>query len=138
MPLAGELAVAPYFTYALSTSSSSTFTAETVVDTIIANLISGKTYEVTWNGLYQSSVAADVVNTNLREDSISGTRMVDGRTTMATANKTFLASVRAIYVAVSTGSKTFVVTGTRDSGTGNITRAAASTDPALITVRRVI
>lgn len=138
MPLAGELAVAPYFTYALGTTSSASFTAETVVDTITANLIAGKTYEVTYNGLFQSSVAADVVNINLREDSISGTRMCDGRASMVTANKTFLMACRAIYVAVSTGSKTFVLTGTRDSGTGNITRAAASNDPSLMTVRRVI
>lgn len=138
MPAAGELAVAPYYAYALGTSSSAPFTAETVTDTITVNLISGKTYMVEWSGLFQSSVAGDVVNVNLREDNLAGTRMCDGRVTMSTANKTFERRIRAVYVAVATGSKTFVVTGTRDSGSGNITRAAASTDPALFTVERKI
>jgi hypothetical protein len=137
MALAGELAVPPLHKREPRTSSSGTFTAETVVDTITADLVTGKEYEIRWTGLFQSSVAADVVNTQLREDSISGTRICDGRTPCTTANKAFAAAVRGFYTAVATGSKTFVVTGVRDSGTGNITAAAVATSPAVLTIDQV-
>lgn len=137
--LSGEVAVAPFYQYAQGTSSSATITTvETVTDTITVALVSGQAYEVEYNGLVQSSVAADVALFNLKEDSLSGTRMCDGRVTCSTAGagKTFLAHLRAVYTAIATGNKTFVVTLVRDSGSGNLTRAAASSDPALLSVER--
>jgi hypothetical protein len=138
MALAGEDAVVPYALTATDTASSGVFTAETVVDTITASLIAGVKYEIRWTGVWQSSVAGDVVNQQLREDSISGTRLTDGRIACTTANKAFAGFVRGYYTAAVTGSKTFVVTGVRDSGTGNITRAAVATSPAVLSIDQVL
>jgi hypothetical protein len=138
MALAGEDAVAPLHVRVTDTTGSGTFTTETVTDTVTASLIAGTEYEIRWTGLFQSSVAGDVVNTQMREDSISGTRLCDGRVPCTTANRAFAAAVRGFYTAAVTGSKTFVITGVRDSGTGNITRAAVATSPSVLTVDEVL
>jgi hypothetical protein len=138
MALAGEDAIAPYSLKARDTTSSGTFTAETVTDTITASLIAGEEYEVRWSGVWQSSVAGDVVNQQLREDSLTGARLCDGRVPCTTANKAFSGFIRGYYTAVTTGSKTFVLTGVRDSGTGNITRAAVATSPSVMSIDQVL
>jgi hypothetical protein len=122
----------------INTSTTSNFTAETVTDSITVPLISGKEYEIIYNGLFTSTAAGDRVNVRIREDSVSGTG-IDGDTiSVVVANTLYRAYERAPYTAASTGNKTFVVTGQRATGgAGNITRASSATNPSITTVDMV-
>lgn len=123
---------------ATETSDSSTFTTtETVIGTITASLISGVTYIVAATVPIASSVANDRVAVRMREDNVSGTQLAfEGLLVPGTDPEDIpaAAGMRAMYTAVSTGSKTFVVTGDRYAGTGNIRREALSTRPLLLTI----
>lgn len=139
MVLAGEIATPPYSTSATSTSSTSSFTTtETVTDTVTASLVNGHTYEVSHSGIWNSSVAGDDVSVRMREDSVSGTAMNGFDVRCASATRYYGVWVRARYTASATGSKTFVVTGQRMAGSGNIIRAASSANPSLLTVTEVL
>lgn len=111
------------------TSNTSTFTAETVTDTVSADLVLGRLYKVVAYQLIASSVANDSVNVRLREDNLTGTQMQAIRVEVPITSTVFLAYVEAHYTAAATGSKTFVCTGVRASGTGNISHNASSTQP---------
>jgi hypothetical protein len=138
MPLAGNVTRAPGYTKATATSTSANITTtETVVDTITADLISGQEYEVHFYGIWGSSVASDECLIRIREDSLTGTQMVDNRVRIGTANKYYAGLLQANYTATATAAKTFKVTLVRESGTGNCTRGASATSPALFTVRQV-
>lgn len=122
---------------ATTTADSSTFTAETQVATVTAYLVSGRTYAVeVKNTRWSSSVAADTAAVRLREDSVSGTQMnamVVGIPTTTTSG--FGAGlVYAEFTAGVTGNKTFSLTGSRNSGTGNIQLRASATAPTYLTV----
>jgi len=117
------------------TSNSGTFTAETVLDTVAASLVSGRTYVVTFRGHVQSSVADGYVRGRIREDNISGTeRMIDQVPTTAAASQAFPLVMQFEYTASATASKTFAATAQRQVGTGNITATAAATAPTYLTV----
>lgn len=120
-----------------ATSDSSNFTTtEVVVMTVNASLVSGRVYSIWAGPTFHSSVDGDVVHTQLREDSVSGTvrdRTDDYiRVSPAAIDKTVLFS---LYTAVSTGTKTFVVTGDRVAGTGNCRLEADTIRPAYMLVR---
>lgn len=139
MVLAGEIATPPYSTSTTATSSTSTFTTtETLTDTITASLVNGHTYEVSHSAIWNSSVAGDDVSVRLREDSVTGTAMNGFDVRCASSTRYYGVWVRARYTASVTGSKTFIVSGQRMSGTGNIIRAASSANPSLLTVTEVL
>jgi|WetSurSiteA1Bulk_404760.scaffolds.fasta_scaffold01968_5 hypothetical protein len=136
MPLAGGIAAVQYRLTAVDTSASGTFTAETVVDTIVAALVSGKTYEVHYHGLYLSSVANDTAGVHLREDSVSGTDMTSTDVYLPVgSSRVWVCHLYAEYTAGTTGNKTFVATGQRRTGTGNIQRYASASAPAYFVVK---
>lgn len=111
------------------TSASSAFTSETVLMSVTATLVSGRTYRVTGKVPLTSSVSNDEARAQIREDNISGTVLDAASGEMSTGTSTTSNNIRpeSEYTAVSTGSKTFVVTGERVAGTGNITMNAATT-----------
>lgn len=115
------------------TSNSSSFTAETQTDTVTAPLVSGRTYRVRVVLAPSSSVSGDVDLVRMREDNSSGTLLQFGRVYIGSATG-YSAMLEAQYTAVATGDKTFVVTGARSSGTGNITHAAGATQPTYLYV----
>ena len=112
------------------TSASSTFTAETVVDSVTASLVSGRKYRIVHASRAQSSVADGYVRGRIREDSISGTIIQIGQipTTIA-ANQSAVLILETEFTAVASASKTFVATMVRQAGTGNITAHAATDTP---------
>lgn len=104
-------------------SDSSAFTAETVVMTIVAPLVIGRRYAIWAFPKFASTVDNDDVQANLRQDNVSGTTLqVDLRELTADnqegVGQTF--TLYAEYTATATGNKTFVVTGQRNAGTGDI------------------
>lgn len=120
------------------TTSTSTFTAETVTDSVTAALVSGKTYKVVCNQGCSSSVAADSETLRIREDSISGTQIQAVRVPLTVASVAVPGRLEVDYVAVATGNKTFVVTGLRASGTGNLSHIASTGQPNNIYVELVV
>ena len=112
----------------------STFTAETICDTVTAILTSGQTYGIFWYAQIQSTVAGDAAGIKIREDSVAGTQMVSQRIELADSGAGYPVAQYAEYTAASSGSKTFVGTAVRSVGTGNLTAAGSATQQANIFV----
>lgn len=107
-----------------ATADSGLFTAETVVMSVTVPLVSGRTYSVWANPGLMSTISGDVVRARLREDDIAGT-ILDGTIEDISNNTSNTTRKHAVillsdYQAVSTGNKTFVVTGARATGSGNV------------------
>lgn len=115
---------------------SGTFTTTAVqVASVTASLVAGSIYRVTFDGAFDTTVDGDMVRARIREDNISGNQL-QARDTgeMDAAGLVTGLRMEVEYTAVSTGNKTFVATGERDAGTGNITMSADSTFPAYMYV----
>lgn len=128
-------------TTARTSDTSTVTTTETVADTVVASLVSGRKYRVKWIAGYNSSVAADTVFLRLREDSVSGTQMAIFRGYSHLSNgggSRWVAVFEAEYTASSTAAKTFVGTYVRASGTGNVSINAGATYPTLLYVERIV
>lgn len=140
MPFAGQKITLPLpgmrIGTTIATADTGTFTAETVIDSVTVALITGKVYRVRWVASMQSDVAGDTVNARIREDNLTGTQLVVRRehSSVASAGSGPDTSVEAEYTAVATGDKTFVSTGARSTGTGNITCEGAAATPRLLYV----
>lgn len=120
------------------TANSGTFTAETVIDSVTASLITGKTYKVVFYGRFFKDVADGIIRARIREDSISGTELAITQLYSATViNQSFPIYIEVLYTAVATGDKTFVATGARQTGTGNVTAQASATAPTYLYVEYV-
>lgn len=119
------------------TSDSTTFTAETEIGSITGSLVDGVEYEIAGFAQVRSSVLTDLAQVTLREDSTSGTQIDRTRDILnASADGSpQKIPIRAHYTATASGSKTFVLTCFRVSGTGNIQREAGATHPQLLTIK---
>jgi hypothetical protein len=118
------------------TSPSGTFTTTaTQVASVTAPLVAGSIYRVTFDGAFDTTVDGDMVRARIREDNISGNQL-QARDTgeMDAAGLVTGLRMEVEYTAVSTGNKTFVATGERDAGTGNISMSADPTFPAYMYV----
>lgn len=124
MPLAGETIIAgkvpgERVATAIVTADSSTWTTtEVVVMTVVAPLVSGRTYRVSFDGGIRSPNNAESSNGRIREDSVSGTQLTVRRADIEYGATVMPWRLEAEYTAVATGDKTFVVTGVRASGAG--------------------
>jgi hypothetical protein len=111
-----------------TTISASFTTTETVIHTVTAALVTGRTYAVHLHTRILSDVNGDNVDVRIREDNVSGTTLqLIRRDLLSTAIPETL-YLYAEYTAVATGNKTFVGTGDRTTGSGNLTR---NLDPAV-------
>lgn len=117
-------------------SNSGMFTTTAVqVASITAPLISGLTYRVTFDGAFDTTVTGDIVRARIFEDNTSGTQLqVRDTASMNAAGLVTGLRMEVEFEAVSTGNKTFVVTGERDAGSGNIILSAHSTFPTYLYV----
>lgn len=121
-----------------ATSTTSTFTTtETVTDSVTAALVDGERYLVEFWGHFGTTVNGDDVTVQIREDSVSGTSITQNTVDIPTGSVSIAVYLRTEYTAVATGNKTFVATGDRFAGTGNITRVASSGVPAFLTVTHI-
>lgn len=110
------------------TANSSTYGAtETTLYTITPSLVSGLTYRIIFIAKIAVDVAGDVSFARIREDSLTGNQL-DGANVYGGTTNTSGFTVYAIseYTAAATGTKTFVVTGQRVSGTGTAHGVKAS------------
>lgn len=103
------------------TTNSSTYgaTESGALFSVSAPLVSGLTYRIFVYVTVAVDVAGDVSFIRIREDSASGTQLAGSNVYGGTTNSSgFPAVIYDEYTATSTGSKTFVITGQRVSGTG--------------------
>lgn len=118
------------------TADSATFTTtETVVMTVVAPLVIGRTYRVTMYGKANSSVGTDDITWRIREDNVTGSEMQSDRVEVAgSATTGRKISMEVEHTASATADKTFVVTGVRSTGTGNHFLEANSARPVYLYV----
>lgn len=118
------------------TADSATFTTtETSVATVTASLISGLVYRVSCTAPLSSTVAADLVLLRIREDTTAGTQIQAVNICPPTTSTVgFPGTVITEYTAVSTASKTFVLTGVRVTGTGTYQLRAGASRPTIFTI----
>jgi hypothetical protein len=136
--IAGRIPGERIATTTRSSNSSGITTTETVVDSVTASLVEGRTYKIRWFGQVFSSVADGYTRLRIREDSVSGTEVDQRqRSTDIAANQAFPVILEGEYIAVATGSKTFVATLVRQAGTGTVTAQAGSANPTRLTVEYV-
>jgi hypothetical protein len=119
----------------VNTTTTATFTAETITDSVTFSAIQGKTYAIEFRGGWRSSVANDIVGGRIREDNIAGTTLQQSRVLITAATSTNLDCMYGQYThAAASGNKTIVVTGFRSAGAGNISRVGAATIPSYLFV----
>lgn len=120
-------------------ANSSTFTTtETQLMSVTAPLVDGRTYRVRFLGRFGSDAADDKAWSRIREDNTSGTVIGQSQVLVATTSTVGWGPVvvEAEYTASATANKTFVVTGVRNGGTGNLL-LNANTGPALLYVEYI-
>lgn len=117
-----------------TTSSAAITTVETIVDTVTAPLVAGRTYKVSWDFAWTQSVATDAFFARIREDIVTGTQLQGFRLMAGETASSFPAHRECEYTAVTTGDKTFVGTFVRTGGTGSVQSGAAATNPQLFYV----
>jgi hypothetical protein len=128
-----------YATSTAVTADSATFTTtETTMIEHTATLEDGRTYGIITTGNFGSSVAGDAVVARLRLDSDTGTQIQGGQVYCGTTSTVgFTIVMYAEYTATADGDQVFVLTGDRNSGTGNIKLEASTSSPAYISVRLI-
>lgn len=122
------------------TADSATYTTtEAVIATWSASLVNGQNYEVVADVSIRTSVAADVSLVRIREDNLTGNQLQGINVALPSASSGGNpAHLRGEYTATATGSKTFVLTGVRNGGTGNHNLKASSSSPALFRVQALV
>lgn len=119
----------------ITTDSTSWTTAETQLISVTLDVVSGITYGVSALVAIGTSLANDIDFPRIREDSLTGNQLVGQNLIMPTiAGSGYPISLYTEYTAVSTASKTFVLTGNRIVGTGAHQAHAATNRPSFLTV----
>lgn len=125
----------------LSTRTSNTggiTTTETVLDTVTATLVAGRTYRITYNTNAASTVLTTMARFRIREgNGIAGTMRQLANTVPAIINSDFGVTLVGRFTAVSSGSQTFSGTLVRASGTGTLSSNANTNQPTYMTIERV-
>ena len=136
MPAAGETIIAgrvpgERIATQIDTSDTSGFTTtETVLTTVTAPLVSGRTYRVRFVSLIRSTVADDDINARIRQDNVTGTEVFVSQFEINTNTSLgVVVIIEAEYTATATADKTFVATGVRTTGSGTITARGAAAAP---------
>ncbi len=122
------------------TADSATFGAtETQLATLAVNVVSGQKYKLTFSAGVGVDVAADCPVIRVHEDTSAGTQILVGQCYGDTTSGVgFMLTYVVDWTAAATGSKTFVITGQRNDGTGTAHRIrAASSRPATLIVEKV-
>jgi hypothetical protein len=124
-------------TPSIVTSDSSPFTtSDTEVMTITVPLIAGRTYQVWFLGRFNTDAADTKVACEMHQDNDAGTLMQIGQTDLPNTSTLGYGPlpVTALFEAVTSANKTFVITGRRNGGTGNIRLDASPAAPAFLWV----
>lgn len=119
--------------------SSSFTTTETVIASVTAALVTGRTYRVRYVGKVGTSVGGDTVNLLMKDTNLAGAEIMSRPNEPLPTNTAggHYFEMETEWTAVATANKTFVVTAVRASGSGSVRREAAATRPTLLYVEYV-
>ena len=117
----------------VATSNSANVTTEAITDTVVAALVSGRTYKISFRCSVTGG-AAERALIRIREDNVSGTVLQTFRVQITVATNYGAPPVEAEYTAVSTGNKTFVATLQRETAVANTFRTGNATQPVYLYV----
>jgi hypothetical protein len=107
--------------------------------TVTASLVNGWNYKITAMLFVSSTVAADAGFMRLREDNATGTQDVGANVSMpTTSGNGWQVFLDADYSATATGSKIWVITGSRLSGSGTQGCVHSTSRPGYLRVDRVV
>lgn len=118
----------------IRTTNTSSFTSETVINTVQASLVTGKTYRIRWDADVAGTVTSDLARFRIREDNISGTQLQLKNRVIQGPGTDYPISLEVEYTAVSTGPKTFALTCLRQTGTGTLACNANANEPSYLYV----
>lgn len=121
----------------IRTTNTATFTAETVINTVAASLVTGRRYRIRWLPDVTTNATGTIVRFRLREDSIAGTVLQLVNEEPPTTNRDYPTVLEAEFTAVSTASKTFAATAAREVGAGVLTCAANANEPQYLYVDQI-
>jgi hypothetical protein len=110
-----------------TSNSAAIGTTETVIDTVVAPVVAGRIYKVTWDGRVNASNAGNDYTASIREDSVSGTILQSVAQDIPIINRTPRERLEVEYEADATEDKTFVLTLDLVAGTGTVTGTGAAT-----------
>ena len=118
-------------------ADSAGFTAETVVQSITVPVVAGRQYSIHWEvGFTSSASATDTARGNIRVGSITGDIIASGNIVCGVVGGVGARlHLTAFYTADATGDQTFVFTGQRAGGSGNISLEAGVGRPSVAYVR---
>jgi hypothetical protein len=130
--IAGKVPGERIATDIVTSNSGGIGSTETVIQTVTAALVSGRTYRVTSDFGYQVSTvgAGDDWSIKIREDNLTGTQIQARRAHANNTASSMPFHIEVEYTAVSTGNKTFVVTADLSGGAGLINLIALADQPA--------
>lgn len=114
--------------------NSAGFTTITVINTLVVNLVAGRTYGLNFSARISSSIAADACLVRIKPGSVAGTDLNVTQSGIPTAsNSGWDTELYAEFTASATGSQTFVSTVERSIGSGTIIVRASATGAAILT-----
>lgn len=102
---------------------------EVVTDSVTGQLQANLTYKISAQFVAQSTVANDMENARIREDSLAGGQLAVSRVFIPASGAGFFVHLEFEYTPTADELKTFVLTGQRVVGSGTITHAAGTNNP---------
>lgn len=107
-------------------TSDNVTTAEEVVASVVAPLVSGRIYKIVFAFAWQPNAANDQAFARIRQDSVTGTEIQLCRFSEAATGTHFAGRIETEFTATLTASKTFVATLARSpAGTATLNATAA-------------
>lgn len=128
LPVSGNFPGQRIATTVVNSDSADLDTTETIVMSVTANLVIGRTYEIWGIARFGASAAGVRVAVRIREDDVNGTQRGLGQIEVpATSTLGFGPLILyGEYTAVASGNKTFVLTGDRNDTSGETWRLDAN------------
>lgn len=106
-------------------TNSAAFTGETLLDTLTVPVVNGRRYKIIWDGMFfVTGSLSTVCRLMIRENNTTGTIIQLRQIVPGVLNQGEALRAEAFYTATSTGNKTFVATGIRATGSGNVAAQA--------------
>lgn len=126
----------------IRTSSSATFTAETVLDYITFTAVAGATYELRCATALQSSVANDIIDLRFRwlaaaALTTSGTEFHHVSPNVDVASRGQILSTQRTVTGLTPGQVSIGITAARNTGTGNISSVGSANQNCGIWLYRI-
>jgi hypothetical protein len=115
--------------------TAASYASETVVDTVTASVVAGRTYRIKWVFQWNAASASSVtLRTRIRLTGTSGAQLTYRDSTNATTTPSEVLILEVDWTAGATGSQVFVGTAIRQAGTASSQFRGATSQSRSLTV----